>query len=36
VERRIVDPAGSTKVVNNRFVAEGAVSVIPAGVLATD
>jgi hypothetical protein len=35
IERRVDDPAGSTKVVNNGFLARGGVSPIPDGVKAT-
>lgn len=36
VTRRVIDPAANTRVTNNPFLSRGEVSVIPAGVLATD
>jgi hypothetical protein len=36
IVRRVVDPAANTKVTNNAFLSRGDVSVIPAGVLATE
>ena len=36
IERRVIDPAADTRVTNNPFTSRGNVSVIPAGVLATD
>jgi hypothetical protein len=36
IRRRVIDPAGDTRIANNRFTSQGEVSVIPAAVLATD
>ena len=36
IVRRVVDPAANTKFTNNAFLSRGDVSVIPAGVLATE
>jgi hypothetical protein len=36
IRRRVIDPAGDTRIANNPFVARGEVSVIPSAVLATD
>jgi hypothetical protein len=36
IERRVVDPAGDTKVTNNPFGSKGLVSAVPSSVLATD
>jgi hypothetical protein len=36
IERRVLDPAGDTKVTNNPFASRGFVSAMPAAVLATD
>jgi hypothetical protein len=36
IRRRVIDPAGNTRVANNPFAARGEVSVIPSAVLATD
>lgn len=36
IERRVIDPAADTRVTNNPFASKGAVSTIPAAVLATD
>jgi hypothetical protein len=36
IRRRVIDPAGDTRIANNAFAARGEVSVIPSAVLATD
>jgi hypothetical protein len=36
IRRRVIDPAGDTRIANNPFAARGEVSVIPSAVLATD
>jgi hypothetical protein len=36
IRRRVIDPAGDTRVANNPFTSRGEVSVIPSAVLATD
>ena len=36
IRRRVIDPAGNTRIANNPFAARGEVSVIPSAVLATD
>ena len=36
IRRRVIDPAGDTRIANNKFVSRGEVSVIPSAVLATD
>lgn len=36
IRRRVIDPAGDTRVTNRPFISRGEVSVIPSGVLATD
>jgi hypothetical protein len=36
IRRRVIDPAGDTRIANNPFASRGEVSVIPSAVLATD
>jgi hypothetical protein len=36
IRRRVIDPAGDTRIANNPFTSRGEVSVIPSAVLATD
>lgn len=36
IERRVIDPAGDTRVTNNPFASRGFVSAVPSAVLATD
>jgi hypothetical protein len=36
IRRRVIDPAGDTRIANNAFASRGEVSVIPSAVLATD
>lgn len=36
IRRRVIDPAGETKVTNNAFVSRGGVTALPSAVLATD
>jgi hypothetical protein len=36
IRRRVIDPAGDTRIANNPFTSRGEVSVIPSSVLATD
>jgi len=36
IRRRVIDPAGDTRIANNQFASRGEVSVIPNAVLATD